>query len=977
MSRESVLRDFIDRPPGHARVLGPPGSGKTTLLVERYHALVARGLRPGVIAFGREQREALLDRLVPDGAAILGPLPVTTHGHLASGILDRARPGRPRTLRDVDELIVLDRVLEREDARMESDLRSIQHSRSFRDDAIDLLHVLAQNGVSAEAAAHVRECTTNRRARDLLGLYTAYRRALDERGLVTFYDAAGAAAACVAHDPASAPARYDTLLIDDFQDLDRGQFELIRALAPPGGNTAVEVFGDPTGARFSFRGTSDRFLNDIFPATYRTRELALAPARAGASALLAATTELILTTASTPGGAAAVADARERDLPLFATVAADTGGEGRAWKVGVTATAVVDEIAEAQQAALLARTWAHKVDPSEIAVIAMDADRYRSLLLLAFEERGVVVDVGGPSANATDELIRAVVGVLGRDPDGRFAESLASSPLLPALEQSFPRGERPADVVAWVREVAGARGDGFEKFLRDHVMPIAGGAGPSASASAERAIDEWQRYRSVTTLIRASTSFDEFRAAYLDTPAPRAHRAAAVSVLSPREAVGRSFARTIVVGCVDGVVAGKIAREGYLPVGALARAFEGTDEETSRQLARRVDRDESLRLADALLLTALTRARDRLAVFAPRKLAGETTAPAIALQPLFSDGDEAAPRSVAPALAAARVVADSSRSEAAAARVRSFDRATAWRLTPEAPVRLPVMETFSLSPSGMETFSDCQRRFFYEKVLRLDDATSIYMTVGTVFHEVMHRTVAPGMGRDEVIAAVTSPEVATVIDEEVEEAMRDAGPWLRDLTRAYLSNMIERVAALEREREGEYRVESVERDGRMDEAGVLIKGRLDRIDRVDGIGAVVIDYKSSQSSVKKTASIQRERIEAEGGRGNWQVPLYAAMAAAAGIPPSSFVYYVVPPGEEAFATGLQLEPGRLKPPIPLGRKGAYRYESISPDSIRAALVEAFDVHAAVAEGRHEFQRTEDRESCRRCRFAIVCRRANE
>src|SRR5512134_1521084 len=97
---------IIERLPGHARILGEPRSGKTSLLVERYHHLARAGHRPLVIAFGREQQERLLDRLIPPGTARFGPLPVTTHGLLAGRIMSTVRPNRARTLRDVDEQIV-------------------------------------------------------------------------------------------------------------------------------------------------------------------------------------------------------------------------------------------------------------------------------------------------------------------------------------------------------------------------------------------------------------------------------------------------------------------------------------------------------------------------------------------------------------------------------------------------------------------------------------------------------------------------------------------------------------------------------------------------------------------------------------------------------------------------------------------------------------------------------------------------------
>ena len=53
-----------------------------------WRALTARGHRPGIVAFGREHHDRLMERLIPPGGAYLGPRPVTTHE-----LLKRFAPG--------------------------------------------------------------------------------------------------------------------------------------------------------------------------------------------------------------------------------------------------------------------------------------------------------------------------------------------------------------------------------------------------------------------------------------------------------------------------------------------------------------------------------------------------------------------------------------------------------------------------------------------------------------------------------------------------------------------------------------------------------------------------------------------------------------------------------------------------------------------------------------------------------------------
>jgi superfamily I DNA/RNA helicase len=313
--------EIIDRPPGHARILGAPRSGKTTLLVERFHHLVRAGHHPLVIAFGREQRDLLLERLIPPGTARFGAMPVTTHGMLATRLISAARPRRTRTLRDVDERVVLDRVMRKQTDLLRSDLRSIAGSSALHDDLLRVLHVLAQNGLAADEAEKAVKRAGDERAADVLRLFAAYRRQLRERGLNTFYDAAWEAARLVAEDAslvAGAGVR-DVLLVDDVQDLDAGQFALLRALAPPTGAVALESFGDTTGPRFSFRGTSDRFFMEEIPAAYRPVDFRLRPPQPANRTLAA-----VLESLHTPERAAAAAPIASTDvaaLPLFAAAA--------------------------------------------------------------------------------------------------------------------------------------------------------------------------------------------------------------------------------------------------------------------------------------------------------------------------------------------------------------------------------------------------------------------------------------------------------------------------------------------------------------------------------------------------------------------------------------------------------------------------------------------------------------------------------
>src|SRR5262249_4606528 len=78
---------------------------------------------------------------------------------------------------------------------------------------------------------------------------------LDERGLLDFDDLVGRAHALLEARPdalARVRARYRTISIDEYQDIDEPQVRLIKLLAPAG--TSICAIGDPDQSIYGFRG---------------------------------------------------------------------------------------------------------------------------------------------------------------------------------------------------------------------------------------------------------------------------------------------------------------------------------------------------------------------------------------------------------------------------------------------------------------------------------------------------------------------------------------------------------------------------------------------------------------------------------------------------------------------------------------------------------------------------------------------------
>ncbi len=1063
MQDAHAIKNYLDRPPGHARVLGPPASGKTTLLVERYRALVQRGHQPGVIAFGRAQQDRLLDAILPPGTAILGASPVTTHALLASSILSAANPSRLRTLRDVDELIVLGRLLRREPDLLTSDLASIAGSTTLLRDVLEVVHVLAQQGLTAADARRCVQHCGNARARDVLLVFAEYTEACAERGVTTFYDAAWRAAERYEAGGIPSPlADFDVVLIDDFQDLDPGQFHLLMKLAAPDGGTSVEVFGDPTGPRFSFRGTTDWFLSEVFPRVYKPAELALAPAAASDAALADVVESLIAMTSrgttlvdatsrsevAAPAGRtrdvaprpAPARDGAERpaptlDLPLFqqpsdsppahvsapppvhpgdsppanasaplpahpgdsppANASDSSRADARVSSVRATLVMADDEIAEAQHVAeRVRRALDAGVTAREIAVIAREPERYRSALSLACHDWGVPLDAGGDANGAVDAFLRSLLGALGNDTDGRFAETLAASPVFPLLAESdaanlvrswrrqYERRSGEFDLEALVRErvtplFAGSadtenarrNGQAADPAVPERVTPLFADS-PAARASLTRVIDDWRRYQEV--IARAGTSLDEFRVHYLHESAPRASASNSIALLSAREASGREFAMVFVVGCAEGFFPGGPARSGYIPLAAIARALEPVGMDIASEVARRVDHQAARRHETALFLTALTRARDELVISTPARIGGEAASPSRILEvETRGFATEEAPRRESPCARATRAVAATAPDEERAQKLRAFDRLAGWWVSAKGEARYPARPNFTMSASKLNSHARCARKFFYSSVLKIKEPESIYLQVGSLVHEALKEIIPAGATGDEVRAALQHAGTREISERLVSESFPDASGWKRELSVKYLEDMLRDVAALEAQREGNYRVRMLEEEVKGDVEGMPMNGRMDRVDDVEGLGAVVIDYKIS-GSVDKSCGTVLKKMESS----YWQLPVYAVMARFKDVEPAAFVYYALPPGDESHATGVQLAPGPLRPPIPIGRSKQHpRFGHASQEDIVGAMTRAVELYRSIVEGENAYQRTDNEQICPNCHFARICQRS--
>ena len=259
----------------------------------------------------------------------------------------------------------------------------------------------------------------------MLPLVRAYTAAKAEREVIDYGDQMALAARIAAAHPevgAAERARYQVVLLDEFQDTSHAQLELMRALF--GGGHPVTAVGDPCQSIYGWRGASagnmKRFA-DHFPPR---------PAGASAGASARAEVRLLSTSFRNTGKVLDVAAAIQSDLRVIAPeVPRLIAPPDRADRGVVTCALLETSAAEArwvaeQVTALLSlpaglapdgQPWpdgrADSVRPSDIAVLCRKRTQF-SALRTALEAEGIPVEVVGLGGLLTVPEVADIVATL-------------------------------------------------------------------------------------------------------------------------------------------------------------------------------------------------------------------------------------------------------------------------------------------------------------------------------------------------------------------------------------------------------------------------------------------------------------------------------------------------------------------------------------------------------------------------------------
>ena len=274
---------------GPLLIVAGPGTGKTRTLTHRIAHLIQNcGLLPErvlAVTFTEKAAEEMRLRLVhllDEDMAL--PFTATFHG-LCWTLIRETGGEALRIAADQERLFLIQRVLH----RLEQD------GYALTDKAPALFKKIV------DAKQHLRgpedffeSVASEAPASQFARAYAGYQTLMEVQGLLDFEDLIFRVVRRLEGDAAyleSCRKRFSHVFVDEYQDLNFGQYRLIRLLVPPEGNLCV--IGDPDQAIYGFRGSDMAFFNRFVEDYPDTRVVHLTRNYRSTDTILAASRQVI------------------------------------------------------------------------------------------------------------------------------------------------------------------------------------------------------------------------------------------------------------------------------------------------------------------------------------------------------------------------------------------------------------------------------------------------------------------------------------------------------------------------------------------------------------------------------------------------------------------------------------------------------------------------------------------------------------
>jgi superfamily I DNA/RNA helicase/RecB family exonuclease len=859
---------------GRQLIVGGPGTGKTEFLVRRAVHLIESGLATPdqvlLLSFSRRGAAGLRSRIEESLAGAHTEFDASTFHSFSFRLLETHAADSlgwkqmPTLLTSLEYVLRVRELLSSEDpASWPALFRGLLGSTTFAEEVSDFILRCSELLIGPDQLAG--------RGRDdwraLPGFITRYRTETLAANRIDYGTLQASAVEALRHGPSlkEVAGRYRYVLVDEYQDTTLAQSELLRALVR--GGSDLTVAADPYQSIFSFRGTD-------------LQNVANFPADFAGSDGRPATRRVLTTSFRTPEEIlnAAVKLTEGLELPGAAGPVVPAPG------VGSVETYVFEQAAREAEwiADEIQRLNADGLPYQSMAVFVRSKRRFLPGLSRALERRGIphaqpdsrlsdhpavravfdcVLAATAPEPEAEVAIRRLLLGPLFRLSVGALRQMERDRvgrprPWPDLLEHEVPGGRALAGLLrdpAWAEREPAV--NGFWQLwttLPQFVDLVA-----SSERSEERAA--WSSLSQVLgrlfdrdgtaalcDFVRWSEEETFEAQPLLDFRDQGSDR---LTVTTLHQSKGLEFEVVFIADAVDGVFPDLRSRESIIGTRHLADHLPGDPVEY-----RRFRLQEETRLA----YTAMTRARLRAVWTATTAGLDEGAGAPSALLTALSDGAPGPPPDIErqPVTTGQgeawlrRIVNDPG--QALPRRLAAMDclaRGKTWGLRdPEvfAGAGVPgpdsglAPETLRLSPSQAVSYEACPRRYAIERRLRVGSEASVYMSFGSLVHEVLENTerVAVEEGRNHGTAA----EAREQLDAAWDPAPFGHSPWA-DAWRQRAESILD-FAYQHWPHPGAAPV-ALEYDLALDVDGVKWVGKADRIE-AEAEHLRIVDYKTGK-----------------------------------------------------------------------------------------------------------------------------------
>lgn len=243
---------------GPCMVLAPPGSGKTLIVTERIRYLIEEsGVRPDqilVITFTRYAAREMKERFERLTAGKNYPVTFGTFHSIFYGILKCAYGiGANNLMSEKESSVLLQEVLDQID---------IESTPEVEDEEELVRELLREVGMVKNGLCHLKDFHSKYLTQDEFAeVFRSYEHQKKELKKFDFDDMLVQCYALFRKKPEILQGwqkRFQYILIDEFQDINRVQYEVIRMLAAPRYN--LFVVGDDDQSIYGFRGAKPELM---------------------------------------------------------------------------------------------------------------------------------------------------------------------------------------------------------------------------------------------------------------------------------------------------------------------------------------------------------------------------------------------------------------------------------------------------------------------------------------------------------------------------------------------------------------------------------------------------------------------------------------------------------------------------------------------------------------------------------------------